>query len=212
VSNDWPFGHLRPLSYGAILADPPWHYEMYSEKGWAKAPMGHYQTMPDDQLRALPVGHLASRDCMLVMWAVWPRIEFALDLMRVWGFTYVTGGAWVKRTSGGKIRWGTGYTLRSGCEPFLVGRMGGTQKQPRNILNVIDAVAREHSRKPPEMRDLVERMTPQAYRCELFAREAWPGNTVWGLETEKFNADGPNDPAVHPGDGHHDMLGAPDEP
>jgi N6-adenosine-specific RNA methylase IME4 len=204
VSTDWPFGDLRPLGYGAILADPPWHYEMYSEKGWAKAPMGKYNTMPDEELKALPVGHLAGRDCMLVMWAVWPRIEFALEVMKCWGFTYVTGGAWVKRTTSGKIRWGTGYTLRSGCEPFLIGRLGGTQKQPRNILNVLEGVAREHSRKPLEMRALVERMTPNAFRCELFAREAWPGNSVWGNESEKFNGDSPDDSPLRADDRHHD--------
>ena len=182
----WPFGDLQMMGYGAILADPPWHYEMYSEKGWKKAPMGQYNTMPDEELKALPVADLAGKNCLLVMWAVWPRLQFALDVMKAWGFKYITGGSWVKRTPYGKIRWGTGYTLRSGCEPFLVGRIGEPQGQPRNILNVIDAVAREHSRKPPEMRAMVEAMTPQAFRCELFAREPWAGNHVWGLETDKF--------------------------
>lgn len=48
------------------------------------------------------------------------------------------------------------------------------------------APAREHSRKPPEARAMLERMTPRAWRCELFAREPWPGNEVWGNETDKF--------------------------
>jgi len=212
MSNDWPFGHLRPLGYGAILADPPWRYTMRGPKGYEKSPEAHYETMNDEGLLSLPVHKLARGDCLLVMWAIWPRLPFAVKVMEAWGFKFVTGGSWIKRTPYGKIRWGTGYTLRSGCEPFLVGRIGEPQGQPRNILNVIDAVAREHSRKPPEMRAMVEALTPQAFRCELFAREAWPGNTVWGLETEKFNADGPNHPALHPGDGHHDMQAAPDEP
>lgn len=187
--SDWPFGDLRMMGYGAILADPPWHYRMYSEKGHAKSPMAHYDTMSDDDLKALPVGQLAQRDCLLIMWAVWPRLPFAIEVMKAWGFKYVTGGSWVKRTPYGKIRWGTGYTLRSGCEPFLVGRIGEPQGQPRNILNVIDAVAREHSRKPPEMRALVEAITPAAFRCEIFAREPWAGNDVWGNETNKFEGD-----------------------
>lgn len=182
----WPFGHLQMMGYGAILADPPWAYRMRSDKGYEKSPEAHYDTMDDEALMALPVHQLAQRDCLLIMWAIWPKLPFAIDVMKAWGFKYITGGSWVKRTPYGKIRWGTGYTLRSGCEPFLVGRIGEPQGQPRNILNVIDAVAREHSRKPPEMRAMVEAMTPHAYRCELFAREPWPGNHVWGNEADKF--------------------------
>lgn len=184
---DWPFGDLRMFGYGAILADPPWSYKMYSEKGKAKSPEAHYQTMTDEELLSLPVHLLAQRDCLLMMWAVWPRLEFALHLMGAWGFRYITGGAWVKRTVNGKVRWGTGYTLRSGCEPFLVGRMGNPQGTSRSVLNVIDGLAREHSRKPPQMREMVEILTPRSFRCELFAREPWPSNDTWGNEAFKFS-------------------------
>lgn len=184
---NWPFAPLTPLSYGAILCDVPWSYSMRSAKGYEKSPEAHYRTMTDEEIMALPVSHLAAGDCLLVMWAIWPRLPFALEVMKAWGFKYVTGGSWVKRTPYGKIRWGTGYTLRSGCEPFLIGRLGEPQGQPRNILNVLEGVAREHSRKPPEMRAMVEALTPNAFRCELFAREAWAGNSVWGNETEKFS-------------------------
>jgi N6-adenosine-specific RNA methylase IME4 len=184
---DWPFGDLTPFKYGAILVDPPWAYTMYSQKGYSKSPEAHYETMGDDAIRGLPVGHLASQSALLVLCAIWPRLPFALDLMAVWGFQYVTGGTWVKTTVNGKIRWGTGYVLRSGCEPFLVGRIGPRQPSPRNVLNVIMAQAREHSRKPAELRQMVEKMTPGVYRCELFARESWAGNETWGKETGRFD-------------------------
>jgi N6-adenosine-specific RNA methylase IME4 len=187
MPNEWPFGALTPMKYGAILADPPWAYKMRSAKGYGKSPESQYNTMTNEELKALPVGHLAGANCLLIMWAIWPRLPFAIELMQAWGFSYVTGGSWVKRTAYGKIRWGTGYTLRSGCEPFLVGRIGEPQGQPHNILNVLEGVVREHSRKPPEMRAMVEAMTPQAFRCELFAREEWPGNEVWGDESTKFD-------------------------
>lgn len=38
MQTDWPFGHLTPLKYKAILADPPWSYKMRSEKGYGKSP------------------------------------------------------------------------------------------------------------------------------------------------------------------------------
>lgn len=186
------FEGLTPLKYGAILADPPWPYEMRSDKGHAKSPEAHYQTMPVEQIAALPVGHLAGPSCLLFLWSTWPHLPQALEVMRAWGFTYKTGGAWVKRT---RKNWlpvfGTGYLLRSATEPFLIGTIGAPEIRDRSIRNVlIDAERREHSRKPPEARQMIERLLPRAYGCELFAREAWPGHDVWGNQTECFAGQG----------------------
>lgn len=186
----WPFGDLQMFGYGAIICDPPWNFRTYSSKGHKKSPQNHYATMSESQIRSLPVELLAGKDCLLWLWATWPMIDLALDVMAAWRFKYITGGAWVKRTKKGKLRMGTGYVLRTACEPFLIGRIGEPQARTTDILNVIDAQAREHSRKPPEARSIVERMTPEAFRVELFAREPWPGNTVWGRETDKFSEDG----------------------
>lgn len=188
MTRAWPFDPLRPMGYGAILADPPWSYAMRSAKGHAKSPEGHYQTMTDAEILALPVGELAQRDCLLFLWAVWPKLPLALECIKAWGFTYVSGGPWIKRTPSGKLRWGTGYTFRTVNEPFLVARNGAPQARITDLPNIIEAQAREHSRKPPESRAIVERMTPRAFRCELFAREPWAGNEVWGNQTSKFEA------------------------
>ena len=186
----WPFGHLRMFGYGMILCDPPWSYEMYSDKGYEKSPEAHYDTMSDDDLLNLPVGELASGDCTLIMWAVWPKLPLAHACMARWGFRHITGGAWIKTTKDGtKLRIGTGYTMRSACEPFLIGRIGSPQARLTNVPNAIIQPGREHSRKPEEMREIAERMSPSSFRCELFAREAWPGNDVWGNEVEKFDCE-----------------------
>ena len=34
---------------------------------------------------------------------------------------------------------------------------------------------------------LVEALVPDAPRCELFGREAWPGADVWGNQTATFS-------------------------
>ncbi|PTM78380.1 MT-A70 family methyltransferase [Cereibacter johrii] len=113
---------------------------------------------------------------------------------------YVTGGSWNKRTSGGKTAFGTGYILRSASEPFLVGKIGSPQIASRSCRNLIDAdeilddeipdtieaIRREHSRKPLEMREMVEALLPRAFACELFAREPWAGHDVWDNETDRF--------------------------
>jgi N6-adenosine-specific RNA methylase IME4 len=191
----WPFGALTPLKYGAIIADPPWSIRMYGEGGYAKSPEAHYRTMSDEEIAALPVSQLASRDCLLVMWATWPKLPIAMRVMEAWGFAYKTGGSWTKTTSTGKRAFGTGYILRSATEPFLIGTIGRPGVADRSIRNLIEtemdgaaieSLRREHSRKPPEMREIVERISPQALCVELFGREPWPGHEVWGNEPDKF--------------------------
>lgn len=191
----WPFDQLTPMKYGAILADPPWAYAMRSDKGYEKSPEAHYSTMPLEQIKALPVGHLAGPDCLLFMWSTWPHLGQAMEVMAAWGFVYITGGSWTKRTPLGKAAFGTGYVLRSSTEPFLVGRLGAPQiasRSERNLIeaalipNGIESLRREHSRKPPEMRAMIERLLPRAHCAELFAREPWPGHDVWGNQVQKF--------------------------
>lgn len=186
----WPFAPLRMFGYEVILADPPWLFQLRSEDGEEKSPQAHYDCMPTEEIAALPVGHLASRDCLLFMWATWPMLPDALQVMRAWGFAYRTGGAWLKKTRHGKNHMGTGYILRSATEPFLIGvignpRMSGAQ---RAIRNVIEAAVREHSRKPDEQYEILERLFPRAWRCELFARSMRPGWDSWGREVGKFSA------------------------
>ncbi len=184
---NWPFGDLMPFKYGLILVDPPWAYVMRSPKGYGKSPEAHYATMSQTYLTGLPVNQLAAPDCILVMWAVWPKLNDALDLVKGCGFTYKTGGSWTKTTASGKRAFGTGYILRSSCEPWLIATIGEPKVRDRSIRNLIEAERREHSRKPEEMRRICERLAPDAWRCELFAREEWPGSDVWGNEVGKFD-------------------------
>lgn len=194
--SDWPFGHLTPLKYGAILADPPWRYDMRSEKGKAKSPEAHYATMPLEEIKALPVDRLAGPGCLLFLWSTWPHLPQAMACMASWGFEFKTGGAWIKRSKSWKLTFGTGYVLRSASEPFLVGTIGRPQTASRSERNVIaapellpdlmESLRREHSRKPIEMRGMIERLLPRQHAVELFAREAWPGHDVWGNQTGRF--------------------------
>jgi N6-adenosine-specific RNA methylase IME4 len=131
---------------------------------------------------------------MLFLWACWPTLRESIALMEAWGFRYVTGGAWHKRSKHGKTAFGTGYVLRSASEPFLIGTLGSplTANNVRGViesedLDVIDAVARGHSRKPDEQYDFCRRLNPRALRfIELFARQRQPGWEAWGNEVDKF--------------------------
>lgn len=202
---NWPFGGLAAKSYGLILVDPPWAQEFYgAESGVKKAPQRHYACMSLDAIKALPVGQLAAADCFVVMWTMWNFVApgYASDVLRAWGFTPKSGGAWLKLTSGGKVAFGTGYGFRGCCEPFLTASIGAPKIKSRSerngVAQYIDAPAdlefdallgrlRQHSRKPDEMRAALERMFPHVRRCDLFARQQAPGWEVWGDETDKFS-------------------------
>lgn len=186
MQTEWPFDQLTLFKYGAILADPPWAYEMRSEKGYEKSPEKHYSTMSEAAISALPVHELAAGDCILFLWATWPHLQQALRVMKAWGFTYKTGGSWTKLTPSGKRAFGTGYILRSTTEPWLIGTIGNPTICDHSIRNLIESERREHSRKPPEARAILEKLLPHAFCCELFGREPWDGHDVWGNEIGKY--------------------------
>lgn len=186
VRPNWPFGELTPLKYGAILADPPWAYEMRSEEGYDKSPEAHYETMTARDIEALPVSYLASGSCLLWLWCTWPHLPQGLATMKAWGFTYKTGGSWTKTTRTGKRAFGTGYIFRTATEPFLIGTIGEPRYRSKSIRNLIESERREHSRKPPEAREMIGKLLPDVFCAELFARQPWAGNDVWGNDTNRF--------------------------
>src|SRR6185436_10414684 len=81
------------VKYGVIVADPPWQYGNAGCRGAAE---NHYTTMALEQICALPVGEFAADDAVLFMWATWPLLREAQQVIESWGFTYVTGLPWLK--------------------------------------------------------------------------------------------------------------------
>jgi len=202
-----PFQHLRQSSHDFIMADPPWPTTMRSPRGEGKSFVRHYGAMSFKAIAELPVADLAARNCILFLWCTWPlllnggdqrRHYFGADaahspvgaVMKAWGFRYSTGGGWAKRTTTGKLAFGTGYRIRSAMEPFLIGVIG-EPKNSRRERNLIDGLAREHSRKPEEAFAWAERYMPDARRIELFSRQNRKAWDSWGFEKGKF------DPVVH---------------
>nr|WP_273546254.1 MULTISPECIES: MT-A70 family methyltransferase [unclassified Xanthobacter] len=176
----WPFGSLTPLKYGGLLLDPPWSYEMYGASGYGKAPEAHYETMCDDDIAALPIGHLASGDCLVWCWVTWPKLPSALRCFSAWGVAYKTGGSWTKTTRSGKRAFGTGYILRSATEPFILGTIGAPRIGSRSIRNLIESPRRAHSQKPDEARQMLAQLRPESFCADLFSGpEPWPGHDTW---------------------------------
>lgn len=175
--------------YACILADPPWHFKMYSKKGYTtKSAEGQYDTMTLEDIKDLPVGEIADKNCFLFLWATFPMIREAIEVMGAWGFEYKTGGAWAKMTKNGKHAFGTGYVLRSAAELFLIGTKGRVQILNRSTRNIIADTVREHSRKPDSQYKIIEDLVAGP-RIELFARQHRDGWDCWGNQTDKFTSE-----------------------
>lgn len=193
--SSWPFDPLPMFGFDVVMCDPPWPFELRSEKGEEKSPQAQYSTMSMGDIEAMPIGNLVADGGLIFLWCTWPLIDRQAAIMRQWGFVPKTGGAWNKRTPEGKLRWGTGYVLRSVCEPFLIGGLSGRAARGPKLINmvetlaeaVVDGVAREHSRKPDEAYSLLEHLSPGARRADIFSRQSRPGWSGWGDQAVKFD-------------------------
>jgi N6-adenosine-specific RNA methylase IME4/ParB-like chromosome segregation protein Spo0J len=173
----------RDRRYAVLYADPPWHFEVYNEEsGVERAAGNHYPTMSLDEISALPIPSLATPDAVLFMWTTAPHLQESFQVFAAWGFEYKTNAVWVKD----KI--GLGYFIRGQHEHLLIATRGDMPcPLPANRPpSVINAPRREHSRKPDEAYELIERMYPELPKLELFARQQRPGWAAWGNETSKF--------------------------
>lgn len=188
--------------YGAILADPPWSFNSWSDKGKNRPPDAmvrqkglverHYKTMDMDEIAALPVGELAAKDCALFCWACWPTITDALAIIEGWGFTFKTMGfVWVKGEGlplfpdDIKDQMGLGYWTRANSEPCILATRGKPKRQAADVRQTILSRRREHSRKPDCQYERIERLVAGPY-LEMFARNRRKGWDSWGNEIGKF--------------------------
>ena len=101
--------------YGVILADPPWHYKVYSKKGAGRSAESHYPTMNTEDIKALPVSDIADKDCALFLWVTFPCLLEGLEVIKAWGFAYKTVAFAVFFTH----LPGHGTVLELGFRPFL---------------------------------------------------------------------------------------------
>ena len=172
--------------YGVILADPPWTFQTRSSKGLGKSAQAHYDCMTRDDIMAMPVSSLGKRDCALFMWATWPTLPQAFDVIEAWGFEYKgLAWEWIKfNKETGKYAFGTGYGTRKNLEPCLLATRGSPKRQSASVRDFILAPRREHSRKPDEQYARIEALFPGPY-LELFARRVHSRTwAAWGNELE----------------------------
>ena len=180
------FARLPSNRYSVILADPPWAYNCWDGDRHARsAAENHYSTMSTRQICNMDVIRIADpKHSVLLLWATWPKLPDALEVIREWGFTYKTCAfLWAK--SAGKFV-GMGYYTRANSEPCLLATLGGNPEvHDRAIRQVITSAPRGHSQKPRALYERVDRLFGKVPRVELFCRgtpaSGWDG---WGDECD----------------------------
>jgi N6-adenosine-specific RNA methylase IME4 len=172
--------------YRAILADPPWTFEPWSEKGTGRGAVAHYRVSSFKELAAMDVAQYAAKDCVLFLWATDPLLPLAFRLIEAWGFRYSTVAFnWVKAAKHADLEsltanttrsfpFGGGYWTRANPEVCLLATRGKPKRTHADVHQLIIAPRREHSRKPDEIYGRIERLVPGPY-LELFARSTRAG-------------------------------------
>ena len=201
-------------TYSIIYADPPWKFSSNSQKKPGRNVLKHYPTMTIDEIKSLPIREISAQRSVLFLWATYPLLDKALEVIDAWGFNYKTVAfTWAKLRSDAEImfqNWyttntsllgikrtfqetlrhriwhmGLGFYTRANPEICLLATKGAPlPRQNRDIPNLVVAPVGKHSAKPPEVRERIERLFGDLPRIELFAREKPKGWDVWGNEVK----------------------------
>lgn len=174
--------------YKTIYADPPWQFANRTGKvAPENKKNGRYSTMTLQDIMDMPVSDILDDQAHLYLWVPTAMIKDGLSVLEAWGFEYKTTFYWEKvRKDGAPDGRGVGFYFRNVIEPCLFGvrtkRKSDTYRTlapGRSQVNVIRTIKREHSRKPDEMIDVIEKCSEGPY-LELFGRGVRPGWDVWG--------------------------------
>lgn len=177
------------MKYRTIVLDPPWLYT--KEPGAKSGGTGpvtyaerHYPTMTNEDIAALPVADLAAEDAHIYLWVTNPGMDGGrfsdltpFDMLRGWGFRYVTMLTWHKIPG-----LGMGFYFRGDTEHVLFGVRGDLPiASDLRVSNHFAAKKGRHSEKPDRFYEIVERVSPGPW-LEVFARRRRIGWGAWGNE------------------------------
>jgi len=158
--------------YDVVYADPPWEYYL-NLRG---SPDSHYATMSMDALCNLKFPF--AEDAVLFLWTTNAQLENAFLLLKAWGFSYKSHLVWIKN------KFGTGSYFRGQHELLLLAIKGkiSCPLEENRPSSVFLADVEEHSKKPNQVRRIIQKMYPNRKYLELFAREKAEGWEAWGNE------------------------------
>ena len=165
--------------YRTIVIDPPWPMVKIKRLVAPKQIGFDYPTMSMQELKDFHIP--AHQDCHMYLWTTQKFLPSAFALLEHWNFKYYFTMVWHKN---------------GGFQPFklpqynvefvLFGKRGKLDfLDTKNFFCAFNAPRREHSRKPQEFYDLVQRVSPEP-RIDIFSRETHTGFDQYGNEINKF--------------------------
>lgn len=172
--------------YHIIYADPAWTFKVYSNKGKGRSAENHYTISSLEDMKKLEVENISANNCMLFMWATYPNLRQAFELIDAWGFEYKTVAfTWVKKNKvADSFFMGLGYWTRANPEICLLATKGKPKRISKSVRNLVVSKIDSHSKKPDEVRNRIKKLCGDISRIELFARQKTEGWDVWGNEVE----------------------------
>ena len=170
-------GHPVDGRYEILYADPPWAYK---DKNIPSGAEKQYPTMSLDQMSEIPISRLAAPNAVLFMWATWPLLTDALELIRDWGFEYKNCGfLWAKLNKVQRTPFlGLGHWTRGNTEPCLFATRGKPHRIDAGVEQLVLDPIQRHSQKPAEVGNRILDLMGNLPAVELFAREQvknWDG-------------------------------------
>lgn len=175
--------------YPVVVIDPPWRLDSSFRNRRQMQGTAPYPTMTMAELKALPVQRALAPTAVVFLWATWPMLAEALELLQAWGLRYRTCWAvYCKRTAAGLPVYGTGYYTAPSTEPLLVATRGSgwtkLRSGPRLRQEFHVRRPARHSEKPQEFMEAIKHWLDVPKRLELFARRRHPtgGYDHHGLE------------------------------
>ena len=167
--------------YNIIYADPPWKVKRgpnWNSNGPSR-PLP-YPTMEIEEIKAMPIKNLASKNAHLYLWVINKYIRESYDIATAWGFKVSCMITWVKPRHG----IGIGGTFIQTTEHMLFCRRGVLKAKKRIDSTWFEHKRLKHSQKPQMFRAMIVEVSGDLPRIELFAREKVPGWDAWGNEIE----------------------------
>lgn len=188
--------------YNIIYLDPPWRFRNWSlteleKRGerWARRNgRSPYNVCSKETMESWDIISLAEKDCLMFMWATYPKLEEAFELVASWNKNYrnseqfkfkTVAFTWIKtnKKSPG-FHFGLGYWTRQNPEICLLFGRGKIKRINNSVPNLVISPVANHSEKPDIIRDNIVSLVGDLPRIELFARKYSDGWTSTGLDLD----------------------------
>jgi N6-adenosine-specific RNA methylase IME4 len=178
-----------PDGWACLHADPPWRFKSNSLAKPGRNALRHHACLSLSDIASLPVKDVAARDALAFLWVTGPFLAVGahVPILEAWGFEPTAMAfVWTKTRADGSIFVGPGLTTRKSCEFVVIGKRGKPRRLAADVREAILAPVHEHSRKPSEIYERIERYCAGP-RLDLFARESRAGWITWGAESTRFD-------------------------